>query len=181
MKLFKKRSFAVLILVVVIILSSVLGINRSLASLAGDIEDMFYEGVDGETPINTYLENCINAVKMITIIADGYPELKPLRDELYDAYNDLYAANTISAKFAANREMQRAFSALYNVLIELDTLSNNNYEDALSYADTVYNTQDKILRSSYNSEVDRYEDILSSFPLSLLEPLIFVDAPERFA
>ncbi len=181
MTFFKTRRGAVCVLVLVVIFATVLGVNRSLASLSSDIEDMFYNGVDGETPIETYIENRINASKMIVLIADNYPELKPLRDELYDAYNNLYEADGIGAKYSANERLQAAFEALYEALIETDTLSTRHYEDASSYADTINNTLDKIRRSSYNDKVDEYETVVSSLPVSLFRLVIFADAPERFA
>lgn len=181
MDFLKKRSIAFTVFIIVIVLATVFGVNRSLSSLAGNIEDLFYNGVGGETPINTYLANRINAAKMVTIIADSYPELKQSRDRLYNAYNDLYEAETISEKFSANEEMQEAFTELYSALIESDTISSKHYEDISSYADTINNTQDKIGRSSYNSKVDEYDKILSSFPVLLFRFVIFSDTPERFS
>ena len=175
MTFFKTRRGAVCVLVLAVIFATVLGVNRSLASLSSDIEDMFYNGVDGETPIETYIENRINASKMIVLIADNYPELKPLRDELYDAYNNLYEADGIGAKYSANERLQAAFEALYEALIETDTLSTRHY------ADTINNTLDKIRRSSYNDKVDEYETVVSSLPVSLFRLVIFADVPERFA
>lgn len=181
MNILKKRSTAFIILAIVFIVFSILGANRSLASLSNTIENMFYEGVNGETPINTYLENRINAAKMITIVADNYPELKPQRDALYDSYNNLYSANTIGEKFSVNKKLQDDFSELYSSFINLDIITDKHYEDILSYASTINNTQDKIARSSYNNEVDKFDSIISSFPILLLKPLIFVNAPEHFS
>ena len=57
-------------------------------------------------------------------------------------------------------------------------------EDTLTYARRYYsymeNAQRLLEASEYNTAVANYDALTHDFPLSLLSPLIFVDAPEHF-
>ena len=180
---FKEFSWAVLVLVAVIVIFTIFGVHRSLGAQAAAVEDQFYDGVkyDGYThkSINSQLSNRTDAALGLISIASKYG-LEDGVSSLRDARNELLEAKGISEKSALNRQLDSAFNALYSALTAED-LSDSDMNAALDYNSTFTGSQKVIDESGYNEAVRKFNrEVMSVFPINFLKHISFVSSPELF-
>ena len=181
MEVLKKRSTATVICVVVCVISLLLGIHLSVNRQLGKLEDAFYNGVYSKDAgytlpaIQMQLDERYDAaIGIISLIPSE------LASDLRNACNRLLEAETLSEKYEANKALQAAYeNVLQNVDASMfDERTLGGFND---YCSTMDNAQRLIGQSGYNEAVAEFEeDVLGSFPLSILRIPAFAGTPEYF-
>ena len=173
MAVFKNRGAALLLCLLLVLGSSVWNVNRNLEKEADKAEELF----EAHNGIEEQIENRIGYCSQLWSVTGDFPAAGAFRD----AYNALYEAeeaDDIAAMAKANRELTSAAEALHSQILA----SSRVTEDAKYY----YGLQENAARvmetaaKDYNAAAAAYERLAGAFPLSLLRPLIFVEAPVPF-
>lgn len=180
MKILKKRSTAVAFVIVAAVVCSLAGVKLSVSRLANKTEKTFYDGVDGETGIQIYLDNACNEAKVIYYTASEYLD-EEYTDGLRNAYNTLYDAEAISEKHDCFEELVEEAGAV-ELLLKTE---NSIPEDDRSYLELHLKNMDNIRKmiesGSYNARVADFEQsVLNSFPVNVLKGILKLEAPEPF-
>ena len=184
MDLFKNRRFAVLITVVVVVLATLFGVNKSLSRLSRDIEVQFYDGVylesEGYTQpsIDFQLEKMSTAALNLATLLQGHPELTSAAEDLLLARRTLLDAESIRYKGRDLLWMDGIFATLVTLAGRVTDLSEREVDAVAEYAQAfesasifVYGT----LAPSYNSKVDGFYNERST-----IAALVSNKAPEYF-
>lgn len=173
MEQLKKRSTALLIVLVLVLGVSGFKSRITFASYAKAVETEFYEGVDGAS-IAADLESKISTSKNLIFIAEKYLKDETEIETLKQAIEGLEKANSIKEKSQANQTMDDAFFALS---VQLDTVKlsdrDRDYQISLVYDYTGLN--DMIDKSPYHKRVDEYLKQTAGFPASVLYKLSGVE------
>lgn len=187
MNFFKNRKIAAAITALIIPLSLIFGINRSLRRVAGGIDAMFYDGIyvaaDNYTApsIDALLDNQIDAAMGLITVAAGQDAFSQETEMFRQARQALLRAQTIPQKYLANQSLISALNALYPALLDAEGLTEEQAADADYYASAITNAQNVINANLYNEKVAEYYDrTLTTFPVGILRFLIFVDGPVAF-
>lgn len=180
MNVLKKRSVAIIIVIIIAVVFTFVGIRISVKRQAEKVEAMFYSGVDGETAVQTSLDNIFKEAKVIYSTAEEYlgSEIpKPFRI----AYNNMYDADTISEKYDCYQKLMAELEVLHPYMEE----GVDNSYDKIYYATHKENLENIGLMldgNSYNEKVQDYEEnILNRFPVSLVKGILDLEAPEYFS
>ncbi|SHI05971.1 hypothetical protein SAMN02745823_02151 [Sporobacter termitidis DSM 10068] len=185
MAIFKRRSTAALIALIVVVLGTLFGVHRSVGGETAKIEAQFYSGVYlkdekyTQPSIQSQLDKRNPAALGLVSVASNYPELKDMTDALRSAQHELADAGTIPEKYAANEKMQAAYVKLNAALAQRE-LKDNEKASAASYAGTLDGAQSVIGKSAYNSQVEALRNKLRGFPVNILKNLAFVQYPDYF-
>lgn len=174
MAVFKNRAVALLLSLLVVLGSSVWNVNRNLEKEAEKAEALF----EAHNGIEDQIESRISYCSQLWSVARDFPAAAAFRD----AYNALYEAaeaGSIAAMAGANAELSRAAGELHTQLLASSMVTDD--------AEYYYGLQQNAARlldgeaaEAYNAAVSAYQQLTRSFPLSLLRPLIFVEAPVPF-
>lgn len=189
MSTLKKRSSAIIVALVVIILGTLFGVHRSIGSETAKIETLFYKGVYlkdekyTQPSIQSLLDERSTAALGLVTIGMKYSEdqnIQMLTDSLREARLQLLDAKTIWLKFAANEKLQGRYKTLYTAL-EQFSLDDNALSALQNYASTLDGAQGVIQKSDYNRMVSEFRNnVLGDFPVNILKNLAFVKYPEYF-
>ncbi len=183
MSILKKRSAASTVLVVVVLLFTVIGMNRSVARAAAKTEKMFYEGVYlagddyTEKSIESQLNNRISAANGLLTLVSDLESLSAETVALRSAREELIRADTIGKKYDANKKLESAYKALASAM-PIDIASTSA---AKSYLSNLSGAQHVIERSAYNDEAKKTNDSLIGGVLYPLRFLIFTDFADYFS
>ena len=160
-RLLSNRRIAILITVVVAVLATMWGVNRTSARYTRDIEAMFYDGVylkdDGytEQSISAHLDNSEQVVLRLATVLVNYPELSDKAESSLSYRRELIAAKSIGDKSSAYIRMRDQFIELTDAAKRAD-LSARDME-AVTQDSTVFNGASiAILNSRYNDKVTEY-------------------------
>lgn len=182
----KKRSSAILIAVIVIILGTLFGVHRSVGSETSKIEAQFYNGVYlkqenyTQPGINAQLEKRADAVLGLVTIANKFSDLASLTSSLRQARQELLDADGITDKYLANEKIQTAYKEL-SVSLSRMSLSSTEMAATTKYSQTLDGAQSAIKNSDYNKVVGEFRTgTLGAFPVNILKNLAFVKYPEYF-
>ncbi len=182
--LLKKRSGAILVLVLVIVFSTIFSAHRSLTSKRSAIEAMLITGVDGSgIGINSDMEKRVDYSRNLIKIARGYEGLDSEIDNLSAA------CDALASRKGGASESYRLNQALTDAALELYMAA----EGKMSEKDEQYRQELYANISSRNdtitNEAARYNrlalefnnDILGTFPTNLLRWPALVSDCELFA
>ena len=181
MQFLKKRSVALLIAVVVIALSTILSVHRSLGAECATVEEGFYSGLNGmHSSISYQLNQCARYANSLASISSGYSDLDDLTFELRAARNELLEGGSISMQYDDYLRLLEAFAAVSTELGSRELGSHaDDYDYCVSGFDGVCRT---IAASGYNESVREFRNsTLRAFPANVLYRIAGVDAPELFA
>lgn len=174
MEQLKKRSTALLIVLVLVLGVSGFKSRITFASYAKAVETEFYEGVDGAS-IAADLESKISTSKNLIFIAEKYLKDEPSEIEaLKQAIEGLEKANSIKEKSQANQTMDDAFFAL-SVLLDTVKLSDRDGDYQISLVYDYKGLNDMIDKNPYHKRVDEYLKQTIGFPASVLYKLSGVE------
>ena len=174
MTVFKNRAMALLLCVLCVFGSSVWNVNRNLEKEAEKAEELF----EAHNGIEDQIESRISYCSQLWSVARDFPSAAAFRD----AYNALYEAEehgTPADMARANEELTSAAEKLHTEILAASRVT----EDAEYYYDLQQNAarvMDELADKGYNSAAADYRRLTNSFPLSLLRPFIFVEAPVPF-
>lgn len=189
MDFFKKRSTAIGVFVVVVILFSLIGCHLSLGRACRKAEAAFFDrsllrDAGSYSCPGDHLKNCADlANRLLSVVggdnepyAGAYEQLRAARLDLLDALEsrDIPAAGAASQSLAEAVEAVKAVKASGAALSE----SYDDYEQIIADLD---GAQAALDNNGYNDYILAFrEDVLDRFPTGLLRHLAFVDAPETF-
>lgn len=178
----ENRAVAWVVFALCVIFSLSFSGGRALTNLRQDVGDIFYNGVTGDglcidKDLTVRSENAYN----IASTASGYASIDAaLVSAAKDASNELAAAETIGARYAANVKCQRAVEDLYTAI---DNASLSEKDSAFAYKEykEFQSRADTISRDPYNQRAQAFNQTLSGFPASLLGGLQGVKPLELFS
>ena len=181
----KKRSTAVLIAVVVILLGTLFGVHRSVNKETAKIDAQFYNGVylkDAkytQPSIQSQLDKRADAALGLLSVAHQYVYLDDAAQKLRAAREALLDADTISEKYAANSKLENAWKQVYESLV---AHADDVPPSIESYVSTLSGAQGIIEKSDYNNTVNDFRSgTLGAFPINILKHLALVDYPAYFS
>jgi hypothetical protein len=180
----KKRSSAILIVVVVIVFGTLFGVHRSVNKETAKIEAQFYNGVylkDEkyiQPSIQSQLDARTDAALGLLSVANKYIFLDDIVSILRGAREELMDAGTIQEKYAANVKLENAWKQVYE---SLTAHADDVPPSVENYVSTLSGAQGIIDKSAYDRSVDEFRNsTLRAFPVNILKNLAFVDYPEYF-
>ena len=190
MGFFKKRSGAILVFCVVVILASFFAANRSLSSRVQEVTDLFYDGTYDpglgyrKPSIKRQLDIRKDASNSLLSIGLYYPEaesetsaLRSARNAFEDGLSRCVGAGKL---YVLNKELDAAYNALYVKLgtLALDSARRNILDESRKEWD---GSAAMIQKSGYNEAVRQFNrDVLSVFPTNFVMKLALVKPPELF-
>ena len=166
---------AVLLSALVVCGATAANVNRNLSKEAKACQTVW----DEKNGIGEQLAVRAKNATLLYSVTNGYASLGAENAALRAAYNALYDAQTPSEKCAANDALTAAADALWSAFGKAGAAAEDQ-ETAGVYYNLVLNAGRVITLSGYNAAVDGYDALTAAFPLDLLAPVIFVDAPEAF-
>ena len=188
MGLLKKRSTAIVIFVVVVVLFSFLGCKRSLNKACREAEEAFFDksllkADGGYSAPADHLENCVDlSNRLLSVIgtdgewADAYNAVKDARSGLIDALE----ARDISAIGEANQALAKAVAQV-EAAKAAGAPMPESYDDYDKIVSDFHGAQAALDDSAYNDHILAFRDkVLSAFPAGLLRHVTGVAAPETF-
>lgn len=190
MSFFRKRSGAILVFLVVVILSSFFAANRSLGSRVQEVTDLFSDGVYNpglgyrQPSIKRQLEMRKDASNNLITVGANYPEseseTKALRDVRTRLINGLSSPVGAEKLYDISKELDTAYNALYGKLgaFALDSAQRVIADESREKWD---GSAAMIQKSGYNEAVRQFSrDVLSVFPTNFVMKLALVKPPELF-
>ena len=179
MNILKKRSTAIIIVVIAAILFTMIGVRRSLDREAKKVQALFYDGVGSETAVQTYLDNEFREAKTVYSIASKY-----LDDEVTNgfrtAYNDMYNAETVREKYLSYAKLTSELS-LITQAIDDSELTRDESKYFTEHVNNMKNIQRMIDSCSYNEKVAEFETkTLGAFPANIFKKIVNPSSPEYF-
>ena len=188
MSILKKRSTAIIIFMIVVVLFSFLGCKRSLGKACRQAEEAFFDksllkAEGGYSAPADHLENCVDLTnRLLSVIGtDGdwaapYAAVKEARSALDEALT----AKDIPAIGEANE-------ALAEAVAQVEAAKNagaplaESYDDYDKIISDFHSAQSEVDNSAYNAHIQAFRDeVLTAFPASLLRHVTGVKAPETF-
>ncbi len=173
--------FATAAMAVMIALAVVLGGGRSLRALKRGVDDIFWNGVDGDG-IGVASDLCKNrddAYNLLSV-ARGYAVPQASLDALEGAISDFDESGRDAGKLAeANTALTRALTALYEDLGR-QTLSARDEGYRQSLYHNVLARSDTMRRDGYNAAAQAFNQKLGRFPASVLRVITFVTPAPLF-
>lgn len=181
MKFFKNRAVAVLLAILVIAGTIFTNTLVRMTEECQQVEDGFFTSESGSKSIYAYLSSRLDAANGLWTIlinhdAEAAASLNQARSGLLDAYD----ARDISEMYAANSELETAFSEAVSTLSGY-TLSSSESDALNDYTITFDGAQRMIDQSDYNGDVLEFmRTTYNRFPATLLTSLLGIDAPELY-
>lgn len=165
----KDPKVACIIMVVAIVLSILLGGHRSLSAEASKVEDIFYNGVDGDgLGVNSDLSHRVElAYNMVTIAKRYLPADDVDIKQVIGACSALENSGNPSDKIRANNELQLACVSLYERL-EGSDLSQTDAEYRDDLMTNLYSRNHIISLDGYNQKALEFNISLNRFPANIL-------------
>jgi hypothetical protein len=186
MSFFKNRAVAWIIFIAVTVVSVFFGFSRSFQRASNKVTDLFYDGIYDEEEnytvpsIDSQLTNRYQAATGMVATCSAYSSLNSLTDELRNAKNALYDAETLGDKYKANQVLETAYTALYSAFKDIQA-NGKDVEAMDTYASTMSGAQSVINSSEYNEKVDEFmQKDWQSFPANILRNFAGTSAPEYF-
>ncbi|MGI5936197.1 MAG: hypothetical protein ACOX7I_05310 [Oscillospiraceae bacterium] len=192
MEILKKRPVAIIITAVIIFLSTVFSVNRTLGAECQKVRDGFFTGVvyEGYTrkSIAIQLKTRIDAANAVASITANYSQveietqdLRDARNRLIDALNEAKSGKaSLKTVYNANKELQDAFDNLEKGMEAIE-LSEREAENFKNNRSDFYGAQAAIEKAGYNEAVHEfYRTTLNVFPTNFLWRISWVDPPELY-
>ena len=188
MSLLKKRSFAVVIFVLVVVVFTLIGSHMSLTRACEKAEAAFFDksllqSEDYHTCPGDQLENCVDlGARLLSVIGDdgpweaAYGALSQSRRALADALDDqdIPAIGAADQAFAEAVEAVKAAAQAGAPIRD----SSDDYDAIISDLDRAQAILDD---PAYNEHIQAFRDKeLNAFPAGILRRLTGVKAPETF-
>ena len=170
MSFLKKRSVAIVILAIVVVVSVLFGSHRSLAALRQDAQDVFTQGEKGDgLSIEHDLESRVQLSSNLVTVARRYLDADASSvTGAEQAAAALSAARTPGEKYRANAGLDSAFGTLYAQLGE-KSLSEQDARYRTRIQTDFQSRNATISHDAYNRVAQNFnEGVLGSFPAGLL-------------
>ena len=180
MHIFKKKWFASIIVVILIVAAAFLGGIFSVRGMRNRITDSFWHDQNDAFSVQHYIEQVITDTTSLNQLAEKYaPALQAHTQSVATDIQNLSAAKTQDEKYNCLNSVLASLEVLYES-VPMDTF---NYDDRLmlmgSYAsltEAVY----AIEKSAYNSQVAAFNTVKKTFPMNALSTLSGVGSLKAF-
>lgn len=186
MEKLKNRKIAVIISVAVIIVSVLIGVNKSVYAQIKKLNDSFENGVyisseDYTQPgIGRQLAKRTDAALGLVTLASEFGDMAQEQSDLRSAREALMSAGTIQEKFLCNEALEEAYKHIV-LAFSYETLDEKQQNAYDSYTSTMDGAQSLITSSSYNRTVAEFEnEVLNAFPVNILHFNFITGTPEYF-
>lgn len=178
MKLLNNKGLSILLMVALIIAGFWLGGYRSLHSLYGKAEAVFFHGEDndGICIANDLSERAAAATNLVTVARkysqNGAEDLQTACTAVSDAVAQLQAVGTdIAECLIADKELEACVELLYRALTQTQEETGLTEKDE-AYRQRLYaefqSRGDTISHDPYNRYAESYNQTLQRFPANLL-------------
>ena|GEM_PF-292987 len=197
MRHLKKQPVAIFIALVLMTLSLVYGVNRSVGERATAVKEQFYHGVfDGQAGFyrpgiqGQLTQRTTAALRMLSIGEYNHREDEALVTAGLDLHEarlhliDLLAEGaTPHVLFQADQDLALAALRYYALLHPLVVSAEGEDLAALESAEhTMLGAARVIAESGYNEAVGLFNrNVMGRFPMNVLRSIVFVQMPELFA
>lgn len=177
----KNPRTATVLMAVMIAAAILLGGGRSLRALARDVEDIFWNGADGDgigvaSDIGKNRDDGYNLLS----VARNYPLSDGALDALEDAVEHLdRAGRDIESLYQGNAALTRAATTVYEEL-GLQALSERDETYRQSLYHNILGRNDTMRRDGYNTAAQSFNQKLTRFPANLLHVVTFVTPAPLF-
>ena len=176
MKIFENKTICIILMVVLIAGGLFIGGMKGLNGLYGDVEDVFFLGVDrdGICVANDMAERVSAATNMVTV-ARKYESTAPAEcrqaienvNSASASLESALSAEKIADAVGANKILDLAVSDLYREMGNLNLSGKDEDYRQNLYAD--FNSRnDTISHDPYNQYAQEYTDVLDGFPAGLI-------------
>lgn len=182
MKLFRNRTFAVLIMIAAIAGAIFGGMGRSLDNLAKKTEDTYYSANDGYGDIKDYFDSSQNCANLLYKLAEKNGiDSTTLGNykKVIDYTND---AKTPGDKYSAGKKLVTETDTFYNAVKASQKLDGTDTDTAVRlYTEIVGNAKrvenvTSIRRDNYNEQADSFnKNVLSQFPANFFADLYGIE------
>ena len=172
---------ALCIMAAMILFAIFLGGGRSLRALRDGVEQIFWNGADGDgIGIASDLgKNSADAVNLLSV-ARGYDISADALTDLEAALDAMDAAGRgITALYQANTELTQCVTAVYEELGR-QSLSERDEGYRQSLYHNILSRNDTMGRDPYNEEALAFNQALARFPANLLGAATFVRSAPLF-
>lgn len=180
MHILKNRAFAWCVFALAVVLTITLSGGGGLQSMRGDVEAIFYHGVNhDELSIDRDLHARTEAAYNLMTIAEKYGVDSATIHAVSESREETTKRDSISACYAANGKLTQAVESLYTALdaAELSdadkTFAYNQYKEFKARADTIG-------RDPYNQRAEAYNQSLNGVPAKWIAGLAGVKPLELF-
>ena len=160
----KKKSVAIPLMVVCIILAVLLGMNISFARQRGEIVQRYYN-----TGIQQELERRIEAANSLVGLAEGQGVEESLIQQVKNDIESLRSATSPGDQFDANSVLSGSVAGLAE-----KTSGDETFMQDFQAA------QQAIQQSDYNRQAEAYNEVRTTFPVSILRWALFSGPLEEF-
>ena len=160
----KKKSVAIPLMVVCIILAVRLGMNISFARQRGEIVQRYYN-----TGIQQELDRRIEAANSLVGLAEGQGVEESLIQQVKNDIESLRSATSPGDQFDANSVLSGSVAGLAEKTSGDETFMQN-FQSA----------QQAIQQSDYNRQAEAYNEVRTTFPVSILRWALFSGPLEEF-
>lgn len=160
----KKKSVAIPLMVVCIILAVLLGMNISFARQRGEIVQRYYN-----TGIQQELDRRIEAANSLVGLAEGQGVEESLIQQVKNDIESLRSATSPGDQFDANSVLSGSVAGLAEKTSGDETFMQN-FQAA----------QQAIQQSDYNRQAEAYNEVRTTFPVSILRWALFSGPLEEF-
>ncbi|MDO4750021.1 MAG: hypothetical protein Q4A39_04175 [Eubacteriales bacterium] len=187
MEIFRKKIVAVPIALVVVLLSTIFSVNRTLGAACQEVEAGFHSGVVYEgykrPSIESHLDLRLNRAATIISIAVNYDELQDHTDYIRNTREALLHAlerGSVRSCYTANEMLQEAVTGW--ALAAEDTMFTEREAMILDTCLSDFTESARaITESGYNESVMEFiRTTYDVFPTRILAAISGVDAPEYF-
>lgn len=160
------RKTAILVLILAIPFSILFGCNRTVGRLARDVREAYENGGDDGIAFSdmkkfsSYAENLAGIAASNGVASDTYQKaLKTLRTD----------ADTPFSSSTAAEEVYAEGSLIYNRLLTEKGIAEEQKNSAILYFAEMTSARKRLANNdSYNNAARKYNEVLSSFPASIL-------------
>ncbi len=182
MQIFENRRLAIFGMAALILISLFVGAARALSPLRSTAEQAFYNGVEGDGyGIENDLSRRAELAYNLTTVAKRYMDADAAEiTALLDARDALNSAAAVSEKYDANDALTAAADNLYTALGAFE-LSDADVRYRESIRTDLRSRNETIRGDGYNGLARKYNERLSSFPVSLFGRLLGFRTLELFA
>lgn len=174
MKFKENRPLAWILVIICVIASTLIGSYVSLSSKRTEVINSFYDTMD--TDLNTKSSYADNLAGIATRYIDASSEYIT---DMSQARTQLLEADTAREKYLASVAITNAASALYDILGTMDLTETDDRLRRSNYAD-ILSVDDILSRSSFNSDVEKFNATLTAFPANILSAMTGVETAEYF-
>lgn len=168
MKLLKKRSFAILLTVAVVLFSVLFGTGRSLRQLRSEAVDYFQNGADGVHSMQNDLDASAAIAANLCTVGERYlPEsqdLATLKEQLI----------TPPANYSDHIRLYDTATGVMNAL-ERTSLSDQDAKYVRGFRTELESRLYAIQSDPYTEMARSFNETLDAFPVRLLRPLLFIE------